>query len=310
MASRELPGTLSTMRSWRGRSICVLRPVYAGLNVWTGSGWALRSTSSFARGCSFVEDDLGPGRRAADGGREEPSHAVDGLQRGAYGQPPLERDERAREWPPDELAVAEYEWVVWTAAEVEAHLSKAGLKRREDEAHSPNAGRGTVGHPRHASTGRGVRLGDDRRTCAAFASATTHAGQSRLRRAAFRAWRSGWRETLRAVCAAERAAQTQRTGRLVGASTSIWTRAEQTPVKCVSILVLARLAIQAEESNPEPARAPAIPASNQASNRGARIRTGDLGHPKAARYQAAPRPDTTRVEVDAKNNVASRTDAS
>ena len=32
------------------------------------------------------------------------------------------------------------------------------------------------------------------------------------------------------------------------------------------------------------------------SNRGARIRTGDLGHPKAARYQAAPRPDLASVE--------------
>ena len=30
-------------------------------------------------------------------------------------------------------------------------------------------------------------------------------------------------------------------------------------------------------------------------DRGARIRTGDLGHPKAARYQAAPRPEATSV---------------
>ena len=29
----------------------------------------------------------------------------------------------------------------------------------------------------------------------------------------------------------------------------------------------------------------------QASNRGARIRTGDLADPNGARYQAAPRPD-------------------
>jgi hypothetical protein len=32
-------------------------------------------------------------------------------------------------------------------------------------------------------------------------------------------------------------------------------------------------------------------------NRGARIRTGDLGHPKAARYQAAPRPDGISLEA-------------
>ena len=31
-------------------------------------------------------------------------------------------------------------------------------------------------------------------------------------------------------------------------------------------------------------------------NRGARIRTGDLGHPKAARYQAAPRPEPPSLE--------------
>ncbi len=31
-------------------------------------------------------------------------------------------------------------------------------------------------------------------------------------------------------------------------------------------------------------------------HRGARIRTGDLRHPKAARYQAAPRPEALSVE--------------
>jgi hypothetical protein len=30
--------------------------------------------------------------------------------------------------------------------------------------------------------------------------------------------------------------------------------------------------------------------------RGARIRTEDLGHPKAARYQAAPHPDRVSLE--------------
>lgn len=35
--------------------------------------------------------------------------------------------------------------------------------------------------------------------------------------------------------------------------------------------------------------------SGELSNRGGWIRTSDLGHPKAARYQAAPRPDAKRV---------------
>src|SRR5262249_37453617 len=34
--------------------------------------------------------------------------------------------------------------------------------------------------------------------------------------------------------------------------------------------------------------------------RGARIRTGDLGHPKAARYQAAPRPDRPKCRCAAR----------
>src|SRR4029077_8888874 len=36
--------------------------------------------------------------------------------------------------------------------------------------------------------------------------------------------------------------------------------------------------------------------AQQIENRGARIRTGDLGHPKAARYQAAPRPAMAILE--------------
>ena len=41
----------------------------------------------------------------------------------------------------------------------------------------------------------------------------------------------------------------------------------------------------------------APPAKRETLNRGARIRTGDLGHPKAARYQAAPRPDRSSLRA-------------